>query len=105
MTVSLHHVNQYILQLPATNGLAAAHFQAAEEVQRVERELKAQEYHRDVVEIVAELRESVAVNPVRPDTGERRGPKYSPTFQLRKKSKAAPDPYLAPPEAVIDRIV
>jgi hypothetical protein len=92
-----------ILQLPTLGGHVAGQVQAAEEVQRLERIREAQEYHRDTVRIVAALKDTVAINPVRPDPEGRARLKYSPNFRLREKKE--PDPFLAPVNLVVDKII
>jgi hypothetical protein len=106
VTRPLHHINQFYMNLPALNGFTAAHAQAGEEALRQQRLERARELHRDKVERVTELSETIRVNPIHPDPGDRNRARYDPKFRKRKgKAEKAQDPYLAPAEQVIDRRV
>jgi hypothetical protein len=103
MTLSLHHINQMILQLPALGSHVAGQAQAGEVAAQQERILQAQEFHRDTVEIVSGMRETDATEPLRAEPDERRRARYEPTFG--KRAKKVDDPYLYPSGQIIDRRV
>jgi hypothetical protein len=85
------------------NGFTAAHAQAGEEAIRQQRLEQARELHSDRVERVAEAERTARVNPVHPDPGGRGRARYEPEF--KKRGKRREDPYLAPPESIVDRRV
>lgn len=67
MTAPLHHVNQLYLHLPAMGGFVAGQAAAGEELQRQARLAEAQALYRDAVEIVAAAKDTVAIEPIRPE--------------------------------------
>jgi hypothetical protein len=93
-----------ILNLPALGNHVAGQVQAGEVAAQQERVLKAQEYHRDTVEIVAKLNETNELESLRAEPDEQRRAKYVPNFKKRSAKKQA-DPYLSPVEKIIDRRV
>jgi hypothetical protein len=89
-----------ILHLPTLGGLAAAQAQSAEELDRLSRQAEARNLHRDVVEVVAALKEGVALVPTHPDS-ERRRPAVR---RLRRRGplQEEPEPLSLTIEPVVD---
>jgi hypothetical protein len=77
LTTPLHHVNQLYLHLPALGGFLAGQAAAGEEVQRLARLEEARALYRETVEVVAAAKDTVAIEPIRPEAdplGRRRRP-------------------------------
>ncbi|MDR1656420.1 MAG: hypothetical protein LBT47_02535 [Deltaproteobacteria bacterium] len=98
MTITLHHVNQLFLHLPAMGGLVAGQVAASEEIQRQARLAEAQAIYRDTVELVAAAKESVAAEYVHPEP-ER--PKGRRRRRVKSRGRSQPDSEFAV-EQVID---
>jgi hypothetical protein len=75
MTAPLHHINQMILHLPAMGGYMAAQAVVGEEMSRIARLEEAKTLYRDTVEIVTEAKETIAIEPIRPELERKRGRK------------------------------
>jgi hypothetical protein len=67
LTAPLHHVNQLYLHLPALGGFMAGQAAAGEEIQRMARLAEARSLHREAVEVVAAAKDTVAIEPIRPE--------------------------------------
>jgi hypothetical protein len=94
-----------ILNLPMLNGHVAGQTQAAEQTLLQERALKAQEFHRDTVEIVAETGKTEHPEPLKAEPDDRRRARYEPTFKKRTGNPGKDDDFLRPAGLIIDRRV
>jgi hypothetical protein len=72
MVAPLHHINQMILHLPAMGGYMAAQAMVGEEMTRIARLEEAEALYRDTVEVVAATKDTVAIEPIRPELERKR---------------------------------
>ena len=70
-----------------------------------ERAIRAQEFHRDTVEIVSGMQETDAAEPLRAEPDEKRRARYEPAFGKGPGRARTKDPFLAYAGQVIDRRV